>query len=246
MQTPPRQSANNDPGFNQNTESTLPTIPIPDSSNDSEPQQKESSNGSTNEMIIKARPLTIRKPPLSEQPKLRNLNSAKNGISVSINRRIEMPPAFLFPEMDHLTLDSGNENGLKDKTKKDEVDRALNNNISLSSSDKQEESKDNVADIAEQISSVDLNGQDSQGSENVLRRSKKGNLKQGGKAPLTRRVSFDPLALLLDASLEGELELVKKTATQVGISHKIRYRSKTTIRRLVCDIDRGASTRLFF
>lgn len=171
-------------------------------------------------MIIKARPLTIRKPPLSEQPKLRNLNSAKNGISVSINRRIEMPPAFLFPEMDHLTLDSGNEtqNGLKDKTKKDEVDRALNNNISVNSSEK-EESKDNVVDIAEQISSVDLNGQDSQGSENVLRRSKKGNLKQGGKAPLTRRVSFDPLALLLDASLEGELELVKKTATQVGTSY---------------------------
>lgn len=171
-------------------------------------------------MIIKARPLTIRKPPLSEQPKLRNLNSAKNGISVSINRRIEMPPAFLFPEMDHLILDSGNEtqNGLKDKTKKDEVDRALNNNISVNSSEK-EESKDNVVDIAEQISSVDLNGQDSQGSENVLRRSKKGNLKQGGKAPLTRRVSFDPLALLLDASLEGELELVKKTATQVGTSY---------------------------
>ena len=33
---------------------------------------------------------------------------------------------------------------------------------------------------------------------------------------LSRRVSFDPLALLLDASLEGELELVKKTATEVA------------------------------
>ena len=29
-------------------------------------------------------------------------------------------------------------------------------------------------------------------------------------------MSFDPLALLLDASLEGELELVKKTATEVA------------------------------
>ncbi|KAL0878508.1 hypothetical protein ABMA27_003601 [Loxostege sticticalis] len=235
--TPPRQSANNDAGFNQNTDSTLPTIPIPDSSSD-EPQQnqKESSNGSSsNEMIIKARPLTIRKPPLSEQPKLRNLNSAKNGISVSINRRIEMPPAFLFPEMDHLTLDSGNEtqNGLKDKTKKDEVDRALNNNISVNSSEK-EESKDNVVDIAEQISSVDLNGQDSQGSENVLRRSKKGNLKQGGKAPLTRRVSFDPLALLLDASLEGELELVKKTATQVQNASAANDEGITALHNAIC------------
>lgn len=38
------------------------------------------------------------------------------------------------------------------------------------------------------------------------------------KMPLGRRVSFDPLALLLDASLEGELELVKKTAHQVSFS----------------------------
>ena len=35
------------------------------------------------------------------------------------------------------------------------------------------------------------------------------------KIPLGRRVSFDPLALLLDASLEGELELVKKTSLEV-------------------------------
>jgi apoptosis-stimulating of p53 protein 1 len=34
----------------------------------------------------------------------------------------------------------------------------------------------------------------------------------GGK--LSRRVSFDPLALLLDAALEGEVELVKKCAAQ--------------------------------
>ncbi|XP_052750286.1 apoptosis-stimulating of p53 protein 1 isoform X2 [Galleria mellonella] len=240
IKTPPRQSANNDAGFNQNSETTpMPTIPLQES-NDSESQQnqKESNGNSGNDMIIKARPLTIRKPPLNEQqPKLRNMNSAKNGISVSINRRIEMPPAFLFPEMDHLTLDSvpsEMQNGLKDKTKqKDEVDRALTTNIS-SNSDKQEESKDNVADIAEQISSVDLNGQDSQGSENVLRRSKKGNLKQGGKAPLTRRVSFDPLALLLDASLEGELELVKKTATQVQNASAANDEGITALHNAIC------------
>ncbi|XP_053608582.1 apoptosis-stimulating of p53 protein 1 isoform X8 [Plodia interpunctella] len=225
IKTPPRQSANNDVGFNQNSESTSID------SEESQQNQKESSNGSNNnEMIIKARPLTIRKPPLSEQPKLRNLNPTKNGISVSINRRIEMPPAFLFPEMDRLTLDSvPNEmqNGLKD-TKKDEVDKALNNNISLGSD------KDDVGDIAEQISSVDLNGQDSQGTENVLRRSKKGNLKQGGKAPLARRVSFDPLALLLDASLEGELELVKKTATQVQNASAANDEGITALHNAIC------------
>lgn len=211
----------------------MPTMLMPDTSSESDNQQqnhKETSNGSSNnDMIIKARPLTIRKPPLSEQPKLRNLNNAKNGINVSINRRIEMPPAFLFPEMGHLPLDSvpsETQNGLTKNTEKqcnniqkDEVDKVvnINNNISISSNEIQDESKDSntVSDIAEQINSVDLNGQDSQGTENLLRRSKKGNLKQSGKAPLTRRVSFDPLALLLDASLEGELELVKKTATQV-------------------------------
>ncbi|KAM3962049.1 ankyrin-repeat, SH3-domain, and Proline-rich-region containing Protein isoform 3-T3 [Aphomia sociella] len=241
IKTPPRQSASNDVGFNQNSETTqMPTIPLPES-NDIESQQnvKESNGNSNNDMIIKARPLTIRKPPSNEQqPKLRNMNSSKNGISVSINRRIEMPPAFLFPEMDHLTLDSvpnETQNGLKDKTKqKDEVDKAIINNISPNSSDRQEESKDNLADIAEQINSVDLNGQDSQVTENVLRRSKKGNLKQGGKAPLTRRVSFDPLALLLDASLEGELELVKKTATQVQNASAANDEGITALHNAIC------------
>ncbi|XP_041981490.1 apoptosis-stimulating of p53 protein 1-like isoform X2 [Aricia agestis] len=237
IKTPPRQSVNHDVGFSQSAETVnMPTISIPDSSNDSE-NQKESSNGSANnEMIIKARPLTIRKPPLSEQPKLRNANTVKNGISVNMNRRIEMPPAFLFPEMDHLTLDAANElqNGLKENKQKDEVDRALNNNISLSPNERQEESKDNVADITEQVNSVDLNGQDSQRSENVLRRSKKGNLKQGGKAPLARRVSFDPLALLLDASLEGELELVKKTATQVQNASAANDEGITALHNAIC------------
>ncbi|XP_023941367.2 apoptosis-stimulating of p53 protein 1 isoform X2 [Bicyclus anynana] len=241
IKTPPRQSANHDVGYNQLETINMPTISIPDLSNDNETQNlKDSSNGSNNnDMIIKARPLTIRKPPLSEQPKLRNVTNTKNTINVSMNRRIEMPPAFLFPEMDHLNLDSVPselQNGLKEKTKpKDEVDRSLNNNISLSSNEKLEDSKDNVvSDITEQISSVDLDGQDSQRSENVLRRSKKGNLKQGGKAPLARRVSFDPLALLLDASLEGELELVKKTATQVQNASAANDEGITALHNAIC------------
>ncbi|CAH0727002.1 unnamed protein product, partial [Brenthis ino] len=235
IKTPPRQSINHDAGFTQSTETiNMPTISIPDSSNDSESNMKETINGTNNDMIIKARPLTIRKPPLSEQPKLRNINNAKNGISVSMNRRIEMPPAFLFPEMDHMNLDLNEQNGQKDKTKqRDEVDRSLSNNISLNY-DKSDDSKDNVVDITEQISSVDLNGQDSQRSENILRRSKKGNLKQGGKAPLARRVSFDPLALLLDASLEGELELVKKTATQVQNASAANDEGITALHNAIC------------
>jgi len=46
----------------------------------------------------------------------------------------------------------------------------------------------------------------------------KGDRNVSGSCPLavSRRVSFDPLALLLDAALEGELELVKKTANEVS------------------------------
>ncbi|XP_022112412.2 apoptosis-stimulating of p53 protein 1 isoform X3 [Pieris rapae] len=196
IKTPPRQSANNDTGFRE-------TNPPDSTETDS---QKE--NGNSNEMIIKARPLTIRKPPLSEQPKLR---SAKNGLS---NRRIEMPPAFLFPEMEDD----------KERLKKEEP---MNNNIS-NGSDK--EDKD-VSDIVEQISSVDLN---QESRNDVVRRSKKGNLKQGGKAPLARRVSFDPLALLLDASLEGELELVKKTATQVQNASAANDEGITALHNAIC------------
>ncbi len=49
----------------------------------------------------------------------------------------------------------------------------------------------------------------------VALRRKKGNLRTGESAKHSRRVSFDPLALLLDASLEGELALVKRTAKEV-------------------------------
>ena len=51
----------------------------------------------------------------------------------------------------------------------------------------------------------------------------KSSLKQQFGKKKIRRVSFDPLALFLDAALEGELELVKKTATQVGVTDLKRY-----------------------
>ena len=46
-------------------------------------------------------------------------------------------------------------------------------------------------------------------------RRKKTNLKSKDSVRSSRRVSFDPLALLLDASLEGELDLVMRTAQEV-------------------------------
>lgn len=82
-------------------------------------------------------------------------------------------------------------------------------------------------------------------SSEVTRR-KKGNLKSSsGKANLSRRVSFDPLALLLDASLEGELELVKKTAKEVANPSSANDEGITALHNAICaghlEIDRQVS-----
>ena len=45
---------------------------------------------------------------------------------------------------------------------------------------------------------------------------RRGNLKRKGPSKLLRRVSFEPLALLLDAAIEGELDLVERTAREVN------------------------------
>jgi apoptosis-stimulating of p53 protein 1 len=49
-----------------------------------------------------------------------------------------------------------------------------------------------------------------------------------------RRVSFDPLALLLDASLEGELELVKRTAREVSNPSAANDEGITALHNAIC------------
>lgn len=180
--------------------------------------------------IIKARPLTIKKQPLSEQPRLRSLGPKLNGYHVSINRRIEMPPAFLFPEMETPPADligngENNEilsNGKAPLEDKKEDSKSSEDNPSNVNSGSQEE--DETKEEEKIHDTVD----------SVVMRVKKGNLKQSGKANLSRRVSFDPLALLLDASLEGELELVKKTATQVSNPSAANDEGITALHNAIC------------
>lgn len=52
--------------------------------------------------------------------------------------------------------------------------------------------------------------------------------------PIGRRVSFDPLALLLDASLEGELDLVMKTAGEVGNVSAANDEGITALHNAIC------------
>ncbi|CAL8099691.1 unnamed protein product [Orchesella dallaii] len=70
----------------------------------------------------------------------------------------------------------------------------------------------------------------------VLRRVKKSNFKSNNKdhMPIGRRVSFDPLALLLDASLEGELDLVVKTAGEVGNVSAANDEGITALHNAIC------------
>ncbi|RWS09882.1 Apoptosis-stimulating of p53 protein 1-like protein [Dinothrombium tinctorium] len=69
-----------------------------------------------------------------------------------------------------------------------------------------------------------------------VRRTKSNLKNQQTKAGerITRRVSFDPLALLLDAALEGELELVKKTAPEVPNPSSANDEGITALHNAIC------------
>lgn len=66
----------------------------------------------------------------------------------------------------------------------------------------------------------------------VLR--KKTNLKSRNAKKSGNRVSFDPLALLLDSSLEGELELVKRCASQVRDVSEPNDEGITALHNAIC------------
>ncbi|CAH1400856.1 unnamed protein product [Nezara viridula] len=81
----------------------------------------------------------------------------------------------------------------------------------------------------------DLSDRDSASQIGSDSGQKKGNLKGvGEKTSLSRRVSFDPLALLLDASLEGELELVARTAGQVKDPSAANDEGITALHNAIC------------
>ncbi|XP_019869863.2 apoptosis-stimulating of p53 protein 2 isoform X5 [Aethina tumida] len=114
-------------------------------------------------------------------------------------------------------------------------DEELQNPEKNDSDNSPTEPKDNKDETdRSSIEDADLKTKDDKSFDGVIRRCKKGNLKQTGKSNLSRRVSFDPLALLLDASLEGELELVKKTATQVPNPSAANDEGITALHNAIC------------
>jgi hypothetical protein len=68
----------------------------------------------------------------------------------------------------------------------------------------------------------------------MAKRRIKSLLKKKGSFGSSRRVSFDPLALLLDASLEGELELVMRTASEVPDPSAANDEGITALHNAIC------------
>ncbi|XP_012526267.1 uncharacterized protein LOC105831010 isoform X2 [Monomorium pharaonis] len=226
----------------------IPPIPT------SEPPESPTDTQLANHQILKARPLTLKKVPISEQPKLRY---AKSNVHVSINRRIEMPPAFLFPETEIPADLMQTEQQQHQPQIIDTTDNCKN----IISDDIGDSERLEEADIIDALNVINIEDKpkmktDSEltggtggemettdgGKISEVMRRKKGNLKSsstgggggGGKVNLSRRVSFDPLALLLDASLEGELELVRKTAKEVANPSSANDEGITALHNAIC------------
>lgn len=239
----------------QDKEDEIPPIPT------SEPPESPTETQLSPHQVIKARPLTLKKAPLSEQPKLRY---SKSNVHVSINRRIEMPPAFLFPEneipadlmqtdqqqqqhQNQMIIDNNESHG---KKLANQTIATTITSLAVAADEGNGNEKLEDADIVDALNIINIEDKlkmkpeverrlmeveaDGKTTSEVMRR-KKGNLKSStGKVNLSRRVSFDPLALLLDASLEGELELVRKTAKEVANPSSANDEGITALHNAIC------------
>jgi len=172
---------------------------------------------------------------------------------VSINRRIEMPPAFHFPEDEAPPSDlvSGaaeypaeypvlprdvTDNAalfpMVNQIYKEFQDLGLEEKeqlLSRSPEESDEYSPDSIPEFDPIPSAAEK-----QGVKSIIEMSKKGNIKITGQTRHNRTVSFDPLALLLDASLEGELDLVRKTAGEVTNPSAANDEGITALHNAIC------------
>ncbi|XP_039481020.1 apoptosis-stimulating of p53 protein 1 isoform X2 [Drosophila santomea] len=165
---------------------------------------------------IKAKPLTIRKQPLFEQPRLKSSQASSNGQQkpplLQLQNQRKSEPSLRQPTENGMP-DTSPQHSPSSESSADETDRMVAPSITSS---QQETSTSASATTTTATTS------------NIKERT--GN----GKPKLGRRVSFDPLALLLDASLEGELELVKKTAMQVANPSAANDEGITALHNAIC------------
>ncbi|XP_061173781.1 apoptosis-stimulating of p53 protein 1-like isoform X2 [Saccostrea echinata] len=96
---------------------------------------------------------------------------------------------------------------------------------------------DNMGNLMDDLDKDDKNDQELSSPEVVNMEvvpKKKTNLRSRHSKSSGNRVSFDPLALLLDASLEGEVEMVKRCASQVANVSEPNDEGITALHNAIC------------
>lgn len=201
----------------------------------------EPNNSQVSNLPIKAKPLTIKKQPLSEQPRLRNISAPLlKPIQSMVNRKNDPNSTSTHQFTDVVNNEQEKRNTDDDSngntTNNDNFiinklinSSSLHNNIIESTSS---DEPDRVR-VESTNSILRENDRPSSANNNIVRRTRN-LIEEATKTKLARRVSFDPLALLLDASLEGELELVKKTAHQVPNPSASNDEGITALHNAIC------------
>ena len=177
--------------------------------------------------------------------------SAPN-VHISINRRIEMPPAFHFPEdqtppsdlvsnqpplLPRDLTDNASMYPMMNQIYKEfdhlttEEQKRIQSMFAAAVESREKEQEEAEADDEEISVPVVVEDNKETVRPKGIIRSEQG---EEGKTSHDRRVMFDPLALLLDASLEGELDLVMKTAKEVSDPSAANDEGITALHNAIC------------
>ena len=221
--------------------------PTPDNSGDN---MYNSNNGSSRGDLSVAVSQTASYEPSSGLMVSTATASDSQAVHVSINRRIEMPPAFHFPEGEAPPSDLVSGVEYPPMLPRDVTDNAamfpMVNQIykefqDLGFEEKEQlfsrspdESDEYTPESVPEFEADPVTSAESKGVKSIIENLKKGHVKVTGKTRHNRKVTFDPLALLLDASLEGELDLVKKTATEVPDPSAANDEGITALHNAIC------------
>ena len=161
-----------------------------------------------------------------------------HNVHISINRRIQMPPsaAFHFPEDQTPPSDLIAKDVAKDMAADHAAMYPMMNQIykefdHLSVEEKSQLLARTLEEEEDYPQAVPEFESDSESGKPKPKGIIRPTIEPSGH---NRNVCFDPLALLLDASLEGELELVKKTARQVADPSAANDEGITALHNAIC------------
>uniref|UniRef100_A0A182RAG8 SH3 domain-containing protein n=1 Tax=Anopheles funestus TaxID=62324 RepID=A0A182RAG8_ANOFN len=247
---------------NENDSSSSTSYDIPDLSLHATISKQSSAN---DKLPIKAKPLTIRKHPFLEQPRLKNItglfNPGNGNVVATGLNKIPSTAALQQQQISNKRKEAaaaGHGDGNETTYYGNYENETLQDKQSASDVNENNTGRDHPIERLKKLKSGSSNTNDGTGNtDNEVTRRKRNfiviapesqgnsssigangaggsNVVEGTKHKLSRRVSFDPLALLLDASLEGELELVEKTAMQVTNPSAANDEGITALHNAIC------------